>query len=145
VAVRRLVEDHHRLLLGPAAAAGWDRRLAELPTADEATVVLVGDLCRVDDLDAELARLREGLAAGGRVLFVEHVGRPGPLGRLQTAWGDATAGFPWGCHTGRDVPAAFRRAGFRVSDLERFTMPTLVPALRSWVSGVAHPAPPATR
>jgi hypothetical protein len=145
VAVRRLVDDHHRLLLGPAAAMGWDRRLAELPVGDDETVVLVGELCRADDLDAELARLRAGLPAGARVVFVEHVGRPGPLGRLQEAWGDATARFPWGCHTGRDIPAAFRRAGFRVSDLERFTMPTPVPAVRSWVSGVAHSTAPVSR
>lgn len=131
------LDDHHRLLLGPAAAGGWDRRLAGLPASGDSTVVLVGALCHVDDLDAELARLRHELPPRGRVVFVEHVGRPGALGRLQAAWGDAAARFPWACHTGRDIPAAFRRAGFFICDLERFTMPTPVPVLRSWVSGVA--------
>lgn len=100
--------------------------------------MFVGELCRVEDLDGELARLRLDLAPGARVVFVEHVGRPGVLGRLQHAWGELASRLPWGCHVGRDVVAAFRRAGFLVTDLERFTMPTPVPVLRSWVSGVAR-------
>lgn len=128
------MDDHHRLAMGPAGTRAWDRKLAVLPPGDR---VFVGELCRVDDLDAELASLRGGLPEGGRVVFVEHIGRTGVLGRVQHAWGEVAARFPWGCHVGRDVVAAFRRAGFHVIDLERFTMPTPVPVLRSWVSGVA--------
>lgn len=136
------IDDHHRLLLGPAAARAWDRRIASLPQADERTVVLVGDLCHEDDLDDALADITRRLPEDGRIVFVEHVGRPGLAGRLQRAWGDTVARFPWGCHVGRDIPAALRRAGFLITDLERFTMPTPNPVLRSWVSGVAirrHP------
>ena len=129
-----MIDDHHRLALGPAATRAWDRKLGVLPAGDR---VFVGELCRVDDLDAELAELRASLPTGARVVFVEHVGRPGVLGRVQHAWGAFAAKLPWGCHVGRDVVAAFRRAGFDVTDLERFTMPTPVPVLRSWVSGVA--------
>ena len=127
----------HRLLLGPAAARAWDRRIAALPEGDESTVVLVGELCHAEDLDAAVAGIRDGLPDHGRVVFVEHVGRPGIIGRMQAAWGNAVARFPWGCHVGRDVPAALRRAGFLITDLERFTMPTPNPVLRSWVSGTA--------
>jgi hypothetical protein len=136
------LDDHHRLLLGPVASGEWDRRLAALPAPGGGTVVLVGELCHAGDLGAELARLRDELGPDGRLVFVEHVGRPGPLGALQASWGDVAARFPWGCHTGRDIPAALRRAGFFISDLERFTMPTPVPVLRSWVSGVAIVAEP---
>ena len=133
------MDDHHRLALGPTATRAWDRKLDVLPVGDR---VFVGELCRVDDLDGELRSLRSSLPVGARVVFVEHVGRPGVLGRLQHAWGEVAARLPWGCHVGRDVVAAFRRAGFHVIDLERFTMPTPVPVLRSWVSGVALvPAP----
>src|SRR3954449_11983167 len=104
-----VVDDHHRLLLGPTAARSWDRRLADLPESDDRTVVLVGDLCHEDDLDAAIARIREDLADDGRVVYVEHVGRPGLRGRMQRAYGDAVARFPWGCHVGRDIPTAFRR------------------------------------
>jgi hypothetical protein len=132
-----VVDDHHRLLLGPMAARAWDRRLAGLPEPDAHTVVLVGDLCHEDDLGAAIARIKDDLADGGRVVFVEHVGRPGLRGKMQRAYGDAVARFPWGCHVGRDIPAAFRRGGFLITDLERFTMPTPNPLLRSWVSGIA--------
>ena len=136
-----LTDDHHRLLLGPAAARAWDRRIDSLPHGDGATVVLVGTLCHEDDLDGAVADIRDQLPDGGRVVFVEHVGRPGFVGRMQRAWGDSVARFPWGCHVGRDIPAAFRRAGFLITDLERFTMPTPNPVLRTWVSGVAMRRP----
>ena len=132
-----MIGTSHRLLLGPAAATAWDRRIAALPPADERTVVLVGDLCAEDDLGAALDRIHERLPVRGRLVFVEHVGPPGLRGRLEAAWGDAVARFPWGCHIGRDVPGAIRRAGFQLTDLERFTMPTPNPLLRRWVSGVA--------
>jgi hypothetical protein len=132
--VTPLVDDHHRLLLGPAAASAWDRRMADLPPADRTSI---GALCGQADLDAALARIHDDLPPGGRFVFVEHIGHPGLLGGLQRAWSTSTARLPWGCRSGRDVPAAVRRAGFHLTDLERFTMPTPVPVLRSWVSGIA--------
>src|SRR5947209_16361615 len=111
----------------------WGR---PLPEHDDGTRVVVGELCAADDLDAAVADLR---LDGRRVVFVEHVGRPGLLGRAEAAWGDVAARLPMGCHVGRDVVAAFRRNGFTITDLERFTMPTLVPVLRHWVHGVAVP------
>jgi hypothetical protein len=129
--------DQHRLLLGPAAARAWDRRIGSLPGPDDATAVIVGELCHEDDLDRAVARLHDRLPGNGRLVFVEHVGRPGMVGRFQRAYGDAVARFPWGCHVGRDIPAALRRGGFLITDLERFTMPTPNPVLRSWVSGTA--------
>lgn len=127
----------HREVLGPAATRVLDRRLAALPDPDAHTRVLIGELCAADDLALAVARLRAGVQPGDRVVFVEHVGRPGVRGRLEQAWGDVVARFPWGCHVGRDVVAALRRGGFVVTELDRFTVPTLVPALRSWVRGVA--------
>lgn len=132
-----VLDDQHRLLLGPAATSAWDRRLAALPAPDDATVVVVGGLCHEPDLDAALARIHAELPAGGRLVFVEHVGRPGSLGRLERAWGGVARRFPWSCQVGRDIPAAVRRAGFLITDLERFTMPTPVLVLRSWVRGTA--------
>ena len=133
----RAAPPDHRLLLGPAAARAWDRRRAALPEPSAGTVVSVASLCAAPDLDAALARLREQLGPGGHLAFLEHVGRAGRLGRVERRWGEAVAKLPWACHLGRDVPAALRRAGFFVTDLERFTMPTPVPLLRSWVSGNA--------
>jgi hypothetical protein len=135
--VTPIVDDHHRLLLGPVATAAWDQRLAALPPAGDGVALSVGRLCHEADLAGALDRIHRDLPVGGRLVFVEHVGRPGIVGRLQATYGDAVARFPWGCHVGRDIPAAVRRAGFLVTDLERFTMPTPNPLLRSWVSGTA--------
>ena len=127
----------HRAVLGPAAARVLDRRLAALPDPDEHTRVLVGELCAANDLSSAVAQLRAELQPGDRLVFVEHIGQPGLRGRLEQAWGDAVARFPWGCHVGRDIVAALRRGGFVVTELDRFTVPTVVPVLRSWVRGVA--------
>lgn len=131
------LDARHRRALGPAASAAWRRRLEALPEPAADVEVSVGQLCHERDLDAALAGIFARLPDRGRLVFVEHVGRPGALGRLQASWGAAAARFPGSCHTGRDVPAAIRRAGFEIIDLERFTMPTPVPVLRSWVSGTA--------
>ena len=125
----------HRRWLGPIAAVELDRRLRSLPAPDDLTVVVAQELCGEDDLDAATRRLRDRVPAGGRLVFLEHVG--GTFGTVRRLAGRAFAHTPGGCHAGRDVPAALRRAGFRITDIERFTMPTTVPILRPWVQGVA--------
>jgi SAM-dependent methyltransferase len=142
----------HRRVLGPLAARRLDARLAHLPgdapwrpldalhgEPDGAfdTVVAVGALCAVADLDPAIALVRRVLTADGRLLFLEHVGRPGGLGMIQRISDPVWATLPQGCHVDHDVPAALRRGGFLVSDLERCTMPSAVPLLRPWVQGVA--------
>ena len=125
----------HRRWLGPIAAAELERRLRALPPPDDLTVVAAGQLCAEGDLDAATRRLREQVPPGGRLVFLEHVG--GTFGTVRRMAGRAFAHAPGGCYAGRDVPAALRRAGFRITDIERFTMPTTVPILRPWASGVA--------
>lgn len=82
-------------------------------------------LCTVDQ-DAALAQARRVLRPGGELRFLEHVQthEPGPMRRVQGVL-DATV---WprlfgGCHTGRDTVAAIERAGFTVTELDRFTFP----------------------
>jgi ubiquinone/menaquinone biosynthesis C-methylase UbiE len=82
-------------------------------------------LCTVDQ-DAALAQAHRVLRPGGELRFLEHVQapEPGPRRRVQGVL-DATV---WprlfgGCHTGRDTVAAIERAGFTVTELERFTFP----------------------
>lgn len=142
----------HLRLLGPSASTALRRQLDRLPVSDAdayrpfdvaaartGPVVLCGALCRVPDLDAAVASLRAAVAADGHVLFLEHVRRPGLAGRAQAATGSVLSRLPGGCRPDRDIPAALRRGGFVVTDLERFAMPTPVLALRPWVRGVAVP------
>lgn len=143
----------HVRLLGPTAHGAIDRQLGRLPVSDadafvpldpaappaDDEVVLCGALCGVDDVDAAVTALRDAVGPDGRVVFLEHVGRRGLARHTQAVAGAVLARLPGGCRTDRDVPAALRRGGFVVTDLERFSMPTPVLALRPWVRGVAVP------
>jgi len=142
----------HRRVLGPMAARQLDARVAHLPgegpwrpvdalggerDGTYAEVVAVGALCASSDLDAAVANVRRVLTDDGRLLFLEHVGGIGALGTVQRAADRLWASLPQGCHVDHDLPAALRRGGFLISDLERCTMPSVVPLLRPWVQGVA--------
>jgi SAM-dependent methyltransferase len=101
------------------------------------TIVSVFGLAALDNVDAGLGDLRRLLAAGGRLLFLEPVRHPGWTGVLQRAvdpWMRVSLG--WSVH--RDVPAALRRASFTITDIERFTMPTLFWHLRTCAQGTAR-------
>jgi hypothetical protein len=141
---------HHRVV-GPVAAGRLDGRVRQLadgpfrplaslvaePDGSYETIVAVGALCAGADLELEVALVRRLLGPNGRLVFLEHTGRPGGRGLLQR-WADpGWSAMPFGCHVDHDIPGALRRAGLIVSDIERFTMPSVVPVLRPWVQGVA--------
>lgn len=143
----------HRRVIGPLAARQLDARMAHLPgdapwrpldaldgEADGTfdAVVAVGAFCATGDLELAVAMVRRVLARGGQLHFVEHVGRVGALGALQRGSDRLWSSLPLGCHVGHDLPAALRRGGLVVSDLERCSLPSVVPLLRPWVQGVAR-------
>ena len=150
--VRLVGRDHARLLGGPASRrlAAWTgpvtewalvpaERLGSVAPGSLDLITSVGALCFVDDMDAVLAAAREALAPGGRLRFVEHVGRVGAAGRLQSWVDPFWSRLSFGCHVDRDVSGALRRAGFSMHSLDRFTLSTPVVVLRRWVRGVAAP------
>jgi SAM-dependent methyltransferase len=104
------------------------------------TVVSQLVLCAVDDLADLLASVRRLLAPEGRLLFLEHVpprGEPGLARALaRPLWRQVAAG----CDLTLDLPAAVRRAGFTIVNLERFSVPTLTVPLRWCAFGVARPS-----
>jgi hypothetical protein len=121
-------------LRGPDAEAG-----AEADPAGPAAVVLsVAALVAVADLPLALRGVERVLDPDGRFLFVEPVTHPGWAGVLAASAGSVLAPVRTQ-HLGRDVPLAVRRSGLIITDLERFTMPTVVWPLRSFVDGCARP------
>ena len=116
------------------------RALSTLGADPDATidaVITVGAFCAAPDLAPAVDTVRRVLAPGGRLHFLEHVGRPGAIGMLQRMADPMWASLPNGCHVDHDLVAALRRGGFVILDLERCTVPSVVPFLRHWVQGTA--------
>lgn len=151
------VERRRSALLGAAAHPVLDLRdpaardevrasaLGRPPhPARYATVVTAADLVRYPDLLAALTGIGHCLTPDGEVLFVEPVQRPGTLGvLLGTLWSGCAAAA--GMHLQRDLPATLRAAGFTITDIERYVMPTFVWPLRHFAVGAARRIPPPSR
>lgn len=136
-----VVELHRRQA---ALAASLDGTVLELQgppavsprVADGAKfdhVVTAGWLGASGDLDAALATAGELLDEDGWLHAVEPSVSWGATARAQHL--GATVGRQrTGWRVDRDIPAAIRRAGFVVTDLERFSMPVPSVVLRPWVA-----------
>jgi hypothetical protein len=102
------------------------------------TVIAQFVLSAVRDLGVWLRFVRD--LQVGQVLFVD----PAPLRGGRLALGELARPFLSGIggqhELGRDVVARLRAAGFTITDVERFSLPTLVIPLRHLVAGVARPA-----
>ena len=121
------------------ASVPW-RPLSSLGAEPDASidgVVTVGAFCAASDLVPAIETVRRVLAPSGRLHFLEHVGRPGAIGLMQRLSDPMWASLPNGCHVDHELVAALRSCGFVVLDLERCTVPSVVPILRHWVQGVA--------
>jgi SAM-dependent methyltransferase len=123
----------------------WSALAAAVDAADGApgdgrfdVVVSVAALVAVPDLPGVLRGVARLLAPTGRFLFVEPNARPGWTGVVASSTGAPLRPLR-GQHLGRDVPAALRAGGFVITDMERFTMPTMLWPLRSFVDGLARP------
>ena len=72
------------------------------------------------------------LAPSGVMMAVEPGFRPGAMAMVAASLG-ALLPAARGVHLARDLPATIRSAGLTVTDVERFTMPTLIWPLRPFV------------
>lgn len=133
---RRLAK---RVAISPIDAVVHERSLLEarLPSQHFDTVVCSLVLCSVDDQPAALARLLDLLAPGGKLLFLEHVRAVGATARMQDVASPLWQRVAGGCHPNRDTLDALRKAGFAITDCDRFRIRKLFPLVAVGVSGVA--------
>lgn len=121
------------------AAGIDDPDLAALGVEDHSfdTVVCTLVLCTVPDLDAAVRRIRDLLAPGGQLLFLEHVRGVGARGVVQHVVTPVWRVVVPGCHLDRDPVAALRQAGLGPMDYERVELP-LGPLASPGVVGTAR-------
>jgi SAM-dependent methyltransferase len=110
---------------------------ADLVPGSFDTIVCSLVLCSVDDVAATLARLLELLAPGGQVLFLEHVRTVGLAGRMQDLAVPAWRLIAGGCRPNRDTLDDLRKAGFAITDCDRFRIRKVMPIVASGVAGIA--------
>jgi len=142
--IRAEVARRRDVLLADLDGAGTVALLedgATAPTAEPVDhVVSVAWLAGRDDLDGALSDLARRLGPGGRVHLIEPT-----LGVDLTARAQRLAATVAQRRTGwridRDIPAAARRAGLVLTDLERFSMPVPSPVLRPWIEGTGRVRP----
>lgn len=104
------------------------------------TVTSTWTLCSIARLRDALLELRRALNPSGEFLFLEH-GRneKGWVARLQDTLNPVQNVVACGCNMNRKIDAEIERGGFRIVELDRFTMPGVPRALGSVYLGVARP------
>jgi ubiquinone/menaquinone biosynthesis C-methylase UbiE len=115
-------------------------RAESLPVPDQSadSVVATLVLCTVQNPAVALREIRRVLAPDGRFRFVEHVRSEQPrLARFQDLVTPLHRRIAAGCHPNRDTVALIERHGFRVMELEPFSLGP--PWVRPHVFGVAVP------
>lgn len=120
-ALRRRAERRARSAPLPVEVREGDAH--ELDFADGAfdTVIFSLVLCTIPDPARALTEARRVLKPGGQIRFYEHVRAEDPaLAKRQDRWEKPWKAFNQGCHPNRDSVAEIERAGFRISDLDRF-------------------------
>ncbi len=104
------------------------------------SVVVTYSLCTIPDPVKALGEMTRILKPGGRIYFSEHGQAPDAKVK---AWQDRIDPF-WkklagGCHSGRDIPALFKKADLKFDTLEEMYVPgPKVLSYNYW--GVAKPS-----
>ena len=97
-----------------------------LPMDDNSadSVVVTYSLCTIADPVKALSEMARVLKPGGQILFSEHGKAPDAAvhkwqNRIDPVWSKIAGG----CHSGRDIPDLFKRAGLTLTALEQMYIP----------------------
>lgn len=133
-----------RVRAAPFPVERLERDAADrLPFDDGAfdTVVSTWTLCSIDRLEAALRQGLRLLREEGELLFLEH-GRSdrGWVAGVQDALNPVQRIVGCGCNLNRKIDDEIERAGFRISELDRFRVPGIPRAMGSVYLGAARAA-----
>ena len=88
------------------------------------TVVVTYALCTIPDPIKALNEMRRILKPGGDILFCEHGQAPDEkIAKWQTRIDPIWKRLVGGCHSGRDIPKLFERAGLTIQNMETMYIP----------------------
>ena len=97
-----------------------------LPLEDNITdsVVVTYSLCTIPNPVKALQEMSRVLKTGGQILFTEHGKAPDASvhkwqNRIDPLWRKIAGG----CHSGRDIPQLFKKAGLQIISLEQMYIP----------------------
>ena len=129
----KLLSMAHTVAAGRGGSVELVEGVAEaIPFPDESvdTVVSTWTLCSIPDVTRALGEMRRVLKPEGRLLFVEH-GRSSDSGVVR--WQDRLTPL-WkriggGCHLNRPIEELIRKAGFRVTQIDKGYMKGPTPCL----------------
>lgn len=96
---------------------GDDSALDTLPEHSVDAVLTTLVLCMVPEPAATLRRIKRVLKPGGKLVVLEHVRSPGPMGKFQDVIAPAWRAVAGGCRLNRDTKATIANAGFDTRDL----------------------------
>jgi ubiquinone/menaquinone biosynthesis C-methylase UbiE len=94
-------------------------------------------LCSVDDVGATLDEIRRVLAAGGRLVVLEHVRGDGAMGRFQDLIAKPWSWVASGCKPNRRTIDAIAAAGFDTDGLRRIRRTLVPPPCTPHIQGFA--------
>ncbi len=114
---------------------------ADFPEHSFDTVVAAWVLCSVADPDRAAGAIFRWLTPAGRLVFLEHSLGVGARATLRKAASPLWSVAARGCRPDQEPVNTLRRAGFAVTDCERFTVPGGNRVLATWAQGVARPRP----
>lgn len=88
------------------------------------TVLVTYSLCTIPDPVKALREMARVLKTGGDLLFAEHGKAPElKIQKWQTRIDPFWSKIAGGCHSGRDIPALFTKAGLSIQSLEQMYIP----------------------
>jgi ubiquinone/menaquinone biosynthesis C-methylase UbiE len=120
IAEPRIVEGS-----APVEYGGLTGERLDLPSGEFDAVLSTWTLCTIPDVDAALSEVRRVLKPGGSIHFIEHGHAPDEkVARWQQRLEPLQKRMAGGCHLTRRIAQHVEQAGFEMTKLETYYMPS---------------------